>query len=406
MQLKLLPQSYLVEKIIGLKMMNHKVYFKVKWENYSVEESTWEPLENLKNCILLNNFIDDVYRDLNHYIINTNLKLFQKELNIELSSKYPENNIFQDLESTTEDLELKSLQILYNLMIKNGFNPNDEFRLFYMEVFKQSRLKTHLNRLTTLLTSIEDKFSIIVENKVDFDLPPPFQYITKNKISREIVINKRSQFGCYCYNNCSGTTCCPRSLIKFKDEKKRKSLKDCQIKYECSEECSCDVTCNNRTTQQKSSISLSLFKTNNNRGWGVKSKSNIQYNTFIIEYLGKVIDQIKTCQKSSTYMYDILTPHKTKDFYTIDATKYGNLSRFLNHSCNPNCTIWRVLQCNTNPKLFKLCFYSKRYIPPNEELTIDYNGIDYPVNRSHKFAKSSMKCLCGSSKCRGYIFWE
>lgn len=384
--------------------MNNKVHFKVKWENYPVDESTWEPLENLKNCILLINFIDDAYRDLNHYIKNTNLKLFQKEIIKELDSEYPENNIFQDLESTTEDLELKSLQIIYNLMIKNGFNPNDEFRLFYMKVFKLSRLKTHLNRLTIQFKSIEDKLSVTVENKVDFDLPPPFKYITKNKISRDLVIKKKTQFGCYCFKNCSSTTCCPRSLTKFTDEKKRKSLIDYQIKYECSDECSCELSCINRSTQQKSSISLSLFKTNNNRGWGVKTKSNIQYNTFIIEYLGKVIKQSKTCQKSSTYMYDILTQHKSKDSYTIDATKYGNLSRFLNHSCNPNCTIWRIFQCDSNPELFKLCFYSKRYISPNEELTIDYNGID--VDHRHKFAKSSMKCLCGSSKCKGYIFWD
>lgn len=409
MQIKILPQSFLVEKITGLKTLNHKLYFKVKWQDYSIDESTWEPLENLMNCSVLNDFIDDVYNDLKNEIINTNLELFQKELDIMeiCNSKYQENNIFQNIESPTEDLQLKCLQIIYNLMVKKGFNPNEEFRLFYMEQFKRSRLKMLLNDLTNLFTSIEDKFLIIVENNVDFDLPPLFKYITKNIISKSLAIKKRTQYGCYCFNNCSGTKCCPRSLIQFKDESKRMALKASHIKYECNDECSCDSSCDNRKTQEKSSVSLSLFKTRNNRGWGVKTKTNIQYNTFIFEYVGKIIDQSETCLKNQTYMYDLFTTmQNNNDFYTIDASKYGNLSRFLNHSCNPNCTIWKVLQCNTNPKLFKLCFFSKRYIPPNQELTIDYNGLDDAGNQPKRSSKSSLKCLCGSSKCTGYIFME
>lgn len=175
-------------------------------------------------------------------------------------------------------------------------------------------------------------------------------------------------------------------------------MKACQTKYECGNKCSCELSCNNRTTQQKSSISLSLFKTNNNRGWGVKTMTAIQTNTFIFECVGKVIEQTKTYHKNGIYIFDLIRPQNGNNFYSIDAGNYGNLSRFLNHSCNPNCTFWRVLQCNTNSKLYKLCIFSKRYIPPNEELTIDYTAI-----QSKKMATNYVKCLCGSSKCKGYI---
>ena len=41
--------EYAVEKIIGKRMVNDKIEYKIKWENYSMEESTWEPIENLTN---------------------------------------------------------------------------------------------------------------------------------------------------------------------------------------------------------------------------------------------------------------------------------------------------------------------------------------------------------------------
>ena len=41
--------EYAVEKIIGKRMVNDKKEYKIKWENYSMEESTWEPIENLTN---------------------------------------------------------------------------------------------------------------------------------------------------------------------------------------------------------------------------------------------------------------------------------------------------------------------------------------------------------------------
>ena len=38
-------------------------------------------------------------------------------------------NIVLNLECTTKDLDLKCLQIIYNVMIKTRYNPNEDFRL-------------------------------------------------------------------------------------------------------------------------------------------------------------------------------------------------------------------------------------------------------------------------------------
>lgn len=46
-----------------------------------------------------------------------------------------------------------------------------------------------------------------------------------------------------------------------------------------------------------------------------------------------------------------------KDF-TIDATFKGNTSRFLNHSCDPNCVLEKWLVPKIRPTCFLLCIIS------------------------------------------------
>ena len=46
-----------VEKIIAKKKLKGKTYYLIKWENYSVNESTWEPTSNLKTIkYMIKNF--------------------------------------------------------------------------------------------------------------------------------------------------------------------------------------------------------------------------------------------------------------------------------------------------------------------------------------------------------------
>jgi hypothetical protein len=42
-------EFYQVETILDKKKQGKKTLYLVKWEGYSVEESTWEPISNLKN---------------------------------------------------------------------------------------------------------------------------------------------------------------------------------------------------------------------------------------------------------------------------------------------------------------------------------------------------------------------
>ncbi|CAK9296096.1 unnamed protein product [Gordionus sp. m RMFG-2023] len=80
-----------------------------------------------------------------------------------------------------------------------------------------------------------------------------------------------------------------------------------------------------------------------------------------------------------------------KQSQIIDATNKGSYSRFINHSCDPNCETqkWTV-----NGKL-RIGIFSKKRIPKYSELTFDY--------QSQRYGREPQKCFCSSANCRGYI---
>ncbi|CAJ0833444.1 81_t:CDS:2, partial [Entrophospora sp. SA101] len=75
----------------------------------------------------------------------------------------------------------------------------------------------------------------------------------------------------------------------------------------------------------------------------------------------------------------------------IDATDRGDIGRFINHSCNPNCFIqkWMV------GKYYRIGIFASRDIIKDEELTFDYNA--------ERYGSEAQECFCGESNCRGII---
>ena len=90
---------------------------------------------------------------------------------------------------------------------------------------------------------------------------------------------------------------------------------------------------------------------------------------FVIEYVGELIDEA-TCQERVQKGEDITNYYMLtidKDCI-IDAGPMGNLSRFMNHSCDPNCETqkWTV-----NGEV-RVGLFASREIMAGEELTFDY----------------------------------
>lgn len=47
---------FLVEDIIGKKIVDGVTFYRIKWTNFPKSKSTWEPCENLTNCM---EFVDE-----------------------------------------------------------------------------------------------------------------------------------------------------------------------------------------------------------------------------------------------------------------------------------------------------------------------------------------------------------
>jgi uncharacterized protein len=89
------------------------------------------------------------------------------------------------------------------------------------------------------------------------------------------------------------------------------------------------------------------------------------------------------------------------DDYIIDANRKGNVARWINHSCTPNCEAFVEESETGNPRKDKVVIQAKRNIKPGEELTYDY-GIVLEVPHTARL-KKLWKCLCGSPKCTGTL---
>ena len=75
--------------------------------------------------------------------------------------------------------------------------------------------------------------------------------------------------------------------------------------------------------------------------------------------------------------------------YYVDGKHKGSASRFINHSCNPNCELMRW-----NVKgLTRIGIFAIRDIAAGEPLSYDYQ---FDTQEENIFA-----CRCGSSNCRG-----
>lgn len=260
---------------------------------------------------------------------------------------------------------------------------------------------------------------------------------------------------------------------------------------ECTDACGCDQDCPNRVVQRGRQVPLDLFKTEK-MGWGIRARKAVKEGTFITLYAGELITNNEAEERalvyderlSTTYIMDIEpyvvkaveeTPQLIDDIrevpealanddvakakleqlfaadrdHSIDAGLFGNFSRFFNHSCDPNMSIYHVY---TDP-VFDIsrawqAFFTRRDVKEGEELTFSYSSIpDDPdqaqalmdemeredtdeaqvhlkspkkTTTTSSAAQSSLaevseagptlklfakKCYCGAANCQG-IIWD
>lgn len=161
--------------------------------------------------------------------------------------------------------------------------------------------------------------------------------------------------------------------------------------------------------QQQQRFSI---KKTEGKGYGLFTCYTIEKGEFVIEYVGEMIrseevskriQEYKKEERKEQYILEMREHYDNVTIHTcIDATRYGNEARFVNHSCDANCSIQIVgiivvsyKQIRSATYLPHLVLVANRKIEKGEELTFHYGGSEKPNN--------IVKCNCGSVNCCGYI---
>ncbi|NWS89371.1 SETB2 methyltransferase, partial [Toxostoma redivivum] len=83
-----------------------------------------------------------------------------------------------------------------------------------------------------------------------------------------------------------------------------------------------------------------------------------------------------------------------ENIYILDATKEGNVGRFLNHSCCPNLFAQSVFVETHNRRFPWVAFFTNRLVKAGTELTWDYGY------EAGSMPETEISCHCGVQKCR------
>lgn len=92
--------------------------------------------------------------------------------------------------------------------------------------------------------------------------------------------------------------------------------------------------------------------------------------------------------------------------YSIDAAQHGNISHFINHSCDPNLGVYAVYVDCLDPALPRLGLYAIRDIEAGEQIFFDYSAEYHKRARikPKKAVKGKNICQCGAFTCRQIEF--
>jgi uncharacterized protein len=100
-------------------------------------------------------------------------------------------------------------------------------------------------------------------------------------------------------------------------------------------------------------------------GWGVFALEPITKNTRIIDYAGELIDHKESLTRETAYLArGEIWCFTVNRRWVRDANVGGNVARFINHACRPNCYSQIVGQT--------IWIKAARNIEAGEELTYDY----------------------------------
>jgi len=462
-----------VEHIVNYQFckITMKGMYLVHWKGWPDDSDTWETMENLTDC---KEMLKDFY--IKRLKERENVPPSQKrflEVPPDPRTSYEKTSDFADrlcpppcqwvAEQFMKDKHVKwpekKLAKRLEWMCKRK-NPKEEElkELKDQLMFKHvdSLRKDQLRRLKEWQDEVnqldQKAIKITVENEHDLEGPPRYlNYINKYYPSNpSIIIPDDPIIGCEC-ETCdvkSERSCCPGSnghMMAYNKFGRLRIDPGAPI-YECNKKCGCGSACYNRVVQKGRKIKLCVYRTPNGCGWGVKTMENIKKGSFVVEYVGEVITSEEAEERGKkydaegrTYLFDLDFNMGEENKYTVDAALHGNISHFINHSCDPNLAIFNVWIDCLDPDLPRLCMFAVRDIVKGEQITFDYrqkNQIEPSPQPSPPLPSSNpgesekpegdsaevkesepneeagsenssmnkMECRCGAANCRKILF--
>ncbi|XP_077864438.1 histone-lysine N-methyltransferase EHMT1-like [Saccoglossus kowalevskii] len=249
-----------------------------------------------------------------------------------------------------------------------------------------------------------ENIPIPIVNGIDDCLPPDdFLYITQccETAPLSIDMNIRHVQGCRCQDDCLTLGCiCAISSVQCWYEKDGRLTKDFNaleppLLFECNRACGCWNTCNNRVIQNGSRCHLQLYRTNR-MGWGLRTIKDVPQGTFVCEYIGEIIsDEEADRRQDDSYLFDL--ENREGEIFCLDARHYGNISRFINHLCDPNLVPVRFFVDHQDLRFPRIAFFTSRDVKAYEELGFDYGDKFWSVKGKY------FSCQCGSEACKHSI---
>jgi hypothetical protein len=180
---------------------------------------------------------------------------------------------------------------------------------------KQSRV------INADITNGRERNPIPVINNVDDSAPFPFTYISE-RIGVSTLKNRPDFTSCCsCTDNCADKSKCECAQAAMNNGSFAYNCDGLLVNeksggiYECNYKCLCNVNhCPNRVVGKGPQIPLEIFRCEpSGKGWGLRSKMDIQPGTFIADYIGEVIDECVADRRGVAYGDEYL--------FTLDA--YG-----------------------------------------------------------------------------------
>jgi SET domain-containing protein len=137
-------------------------------------------------------------------------------------------------------------------------------------------------------------------------------------------------------------------------------------------------------------------------GNGVFALEDIPRGTELIQYRGKLLTHAQadrlyggTSETGHTFLFTL------NDDYVIDANSGGNIARWINHGCKPNCRAVLEEDEGGDRRKDRVLIETLRKVKAGEELTYDY-GIVLGERLTPRL-KAIWACRCGARDCTGTL---